>query len=241
MKYLNDLDWLHLVRFIEFEKIQEVLPKSSNKKVLEIGSGTGFMFGKLNQMYENVSGLEVEGSSYNFNNKNIKLYDGKNIPFKDNSFDIIVSSHVLEHVNEIDYLINEINRVMKKDAVAIHVIPSSTWRVLTSMFHYFALVRFFINFFTKKGRLSIQNKSNKRILKDKLKFVIFSPRHGERGNVFSEVYFFSKFFWKKKFLSQNSKIISVISINFTYWGNDILRNFLPIILRKKIPLLIGSS
>ena len=241
MFYLNSLDWLHLIRLHEFEKIKPFIPQGSNKKILEIGSGTGFMFGRLNEIYKNVFGLEVEGSSYRFKDKNIKLYDGKNIPFDNNSFDVIISSHVLEHVNDINYLLDETHRVLKNDGVSIHIIPSPTWRVLTSIFHYFALLQFSINIFFKKSRMSIKDKVQKKTLMDKLKFIFFAPQHGERGNLISEVYFFSNYFWKNIFIKQNFIISKVTGSNIIYWGNDFLRNILSLKNRKKISFVIGSS
>ena len=41
--------------------------------------------------------------------------DIHNMPFQNNSFDIILCNHVLEHVEDDKKAIKEINRVMKKD------------------------------------------------------------------------------------------------------------------------------
>lgn len=241
MLYLNSLDWLHIVRNHEFKKIEEFLPKEKNNSVLEIGSGTGFMFKKLKRKFDFVNGLEVEGSSYIFKDKDIKFYDGKNIPYKDNSFDIIISSHVLEHVNDIDYFLHETRRVLKNNGFSIHIIPSPSWRILTSFFHYFALFSFFLNLFFKNGRKSLKQKSKSKSIKEKLKFLIFSPRHGERGNVLTEVFYFSKIYWKKQFKKQNFLVSKINGSKIVYWGNDFLRNFMSLKIRKLLSYFIGST
>lgn len=47
-------------------------------------------------------------------NKEIVYYDGIKFPFKDKEFDYVICSHVLEHVNDADTFLKEIERVGKK-------------------------------------------------------------------------------------------------------------------------------
>ncbi len=49
--------------------------------------------------------------------------DIHNMPFKNNSFDVILCNHVLEHVQDDKKAIKEINRVMKKDGFSILQVP----------------------------------------------------------------------------------------------------------------------
>ncbi|MBE0492289.1 MAG: glycosyltransferase [Sulfurospirillum sp.] len=48
------------------------------------------------------------------------------IPYDDNSFDIVIANHILEHVSNIDAALSEINRVLRPDGVAILQTPYST-------------------------------------------------------------------------------------------------------------------
>lgn len=45
--------------------------------------------------------------------KEVVYYDGKNFPFKDKEFDYVICSHVLEHVEDVDYFLNEMSRIAK--------------------------------------------------------------------------------------------------------------------------------
>lgn len=45
--------------------------------------------------------------------KKIIFYDGDKFPFKDNEFDYVICSHVLEHVEDVDGFISELKRVAK--------------------------------------------------------------------------------------------------------------------------------
>ena len=53
----------------------------------------------------------------------IKCIDLQNIPFEDNTFDLIITEDVLEHVLDIEMAFNEIKRVLKKDGFHIFTIP----------------------------------------------------------------------------------------------------------------------
>ena len=63
-------------------------------------------------------------------------YDGQRIPFSDESFDLVFSSNVLEHVNDVGSLLTESRRVLCREGMAIHILPSPYWRIWTSLAHY---------------------------------------------------------------------------------------------------------
>lgn len=46
--------------------------------------------------------------------KEIVFYDGGKFPFRDKQFDYVICSHVMEHVENVDAFVDEINRVAKK-------------------------------------------------------------------------------------------------------------------------------
>jgi ubiquinone/menaquinone biosynthesis C-methylase UbiE len=46
-----------------------------------------------------------------------------NIPYNDNSFDIIISSHVLEHIPNDIKVMSELQRVLKPGGFSIHQVP----------------------------------------------------------------------------------------------------------------------
>jgi SAM-dependent methyltransferase len=51
------------------------------------------------------------------------IYDGKSIPFKDKVFDSILCTEVIEHVFEIDNLLTELVRVLKKTSYMLITCP----------------------------------------------------------------------------------------------------------------------
>ena len=65
-------------------------------------------------------GVEIESDK---KLDNIVYYDGKHIPFKDGYFDSILCSEVLEHVPNIDEIIDELNRVLISGGYMLVSVP----------------------------------------------------------------------------------------------------------------------
>ena len=55
--------------------------------------------------------------------KGIIYYDGKHLPFKNETFDSMISSEVFEHVINIEEMIKELNRVLKPGAHVLITVP----------------------------------------------------------------------------------------------------------------------
>jgi SAM-dependent methyltransferase len=63
------------------------------------------------------------------------LYDGVSLPVRDGAVDVVFSSSVLEHIprTAIDGLLREQRRVLDERGVIVHIVPSVSWRALTSV------------------------------------------------------------------------------------------------------------
>lgn len=66
--------------------------------------------------------FEGKGHSHDKEEKAI-YYDGKHIPFKDENFDLILSTEVFEHIFNLDEVLDELYRVSKKDGLMIITCP----------------------------------------------------------------------------------------------------------------------
>lgn len=90
------------------------------KKVLEVGAGDGSILKWLStyNFAEELYAVEISGSALQrIKERNIPqlrqalLFDGYTIPYEDNSFDLVILSHVLEHVEFERRLLRELQRV----------------------------------------------------------------------------------------------------------------------------------
>lgn len=50
-------------------------------------------------------------------------YDGKRLPFKDEAFDALFSSEVFEHIFNLEDILNELNRILRKRGKALFTVP----------------------------------------------------------------------------------------------------------------------
>jgi len=95
--------------------------------VLDVGLGLGYGMAILSVNASTVEGVDVDkkavayaSKEYLGNNPKIKkvsAYDGYNLPYADNSFDVVTCVDVLEHVEDYDRFIKELLRVSKKFVV----------------------------------------------------------------------------------------------------------------------------
>ncbi len=70
--------------------------------------------------------IDIEQSWHDHTNENIDFYyDWKKIPFENNYFDWILSTEVFEHTFNLNDVLKELNRVLKKDWFILITIPFS--------------------------------------------------------------------------------------------------------------------
>ena len=69
-------------------------------------------------------GVDIQQSGHSHELSEVDVYyDGKTIPFDDHYFDSVFCSEVIEHVFEVDYILDEINRVLKKGGKILLTVP----------------------------------------------------------------------------------------------------------------------
>src|SRR4051812_48590324 len=114
----------------------------SGARVLEIGGGNGFQAFRINSWGCEVESIDVSGPALGEQIYfPIKLYDGIHLPYGDNTFDIVFTSNVLEHVKHLSPLLSETRRVMRVGARAIHILPTPCWRLWTSLTYFVDVLR----------------------------------------------------------------------------------------------------
>ncbi len=92
--------------------IDEVLLANSGWNILDIGCGYNA------NKFANVI-CDVQDLSKYYPNKIFVRLVEKKLPFKDNEFDFVVASHVMEHVDDVEFFIGELERVSKQGYIEL--------------------------------------------------------------------------------------------------------------------------
>ncbi|MFA7081770.1 MAG: methyltransferase domain-containing protein [Bacteroidales bacterium] len=97
--------------------------KEAKGDLLDFGCGAK----PYKSLFKNTSsyvGVDIENESHNHQGEEIDFYyDGKVLPFTNESFDIVFSSEVLEHVPNLYKSLSEIERVVKENGLVLMTIP----------------------------------------------------------------------------------------------------------------------
>lgn len=124
-----------------------------NGKLLDFGCGRK-PYKNLFDVSDYV-GLDIEVSGHDHKESEVDVfYDGKTIPFEDNTFDSIFCSEVLEHVFNIDEVLAEIKRVHKDNGKILLTIPFA-WGEHEQPFDYARYTSFAIKDILERNNYSI--------------------------------------------------------------------------------------
>lgn len=103
-----------------YKHISELI-HNLNGRVLDIGCGQK-PYKALFSGGEYI-GLEIDTPENRTTKKADYFYDGKTIPFENNSFDSLLSNQVFEHVFNPNEFLKELNRVLKMNGLLLMTIP----------------------------------------------------------------------------------------------------------------------
>lgn len=119
-----------------------VLDLVKGKEVLDVASGSGYGTQLIAQHAKTVVGLDnnseaVEYAQKNYPAKNVTYVQGDahKMPFKDKSFDVIVSLETIEHLPRPEEFIAEVKRLLKKGGQFIVSTPNDDEFMEGNVFH----------------------------------------------------------------------------------------------------------
>jgi glycosyltransferase involved in cell wall biosynthesis/SAM-dependent methyltransferase len=239
-------EFLHIVREYEIEEIAKHFPPGAS--ILEIGGGTGFQARQLTDRGYKVTAIDVAASNY----KNDRVfpvidYDGKVFPFEDGTFDVVMSSNVLEHIVDLAQLHRESRRVLKPDGYCVHVMPSAVWRFWTGVANY-------VELFQRWGML-LPDLLPRRLglaelkrpvhglwrMAQVLRAYLVPVRHGEVGNAMTELWTFSRRYWVRHLRRHNCAIIAMAPMGLFYTGHMVLGKRWSMRWRQRAASVLGSA
>ena len=94
------------------DTINKKLEENPNWKILDLGCGY-----TANKNATVVADVQDLSNFYKYK-KFIKI-DEKKLPFQDKEFDFVITSHVIEHVDDLDFFIKEIERISNQGYIEL--------------------------------------------------------------------------------------------------------------------------
>jgi len=95
--------------------INNQISQNPNWNVLDIGCGY--------TAHEKASVIcDIQDLSNYYKNKKFVKLENKTLPFKNKEFDFVIASHVIEHVQDVEYFLSELQRVSSKGYIEVPTI-----------------------------------------------------------------------------------------------------------------------
>jgi len=232
---MNDLEWLHLMRHDELDVALEKFPKGKNIKILELGSGDGYMGKCLTEQNYDVICTDINPKLPSMFPVR-KIIDGK-LDFSSETFDLIFTSQVIAHVENLELFFDEVKRVLKKDGLMINLVPTTGWWIITNFWHYVLTPYNFLKFLKKSKIKDNQDKDNQdkdnqdkdnikkietRLIEKIINYLFLHPL-GNSPSFIYELKKFSKNNWIQLFKKYEFKIIEINKSTYAYSGYFILK------------------
>ncbi len=239
----------HLNRLREYELSLIVPHLVGQGRILEIGGGSGIQAKRLSEAGCDIVSVDVRDSGY-VDDRVFPVidYDGRRLPFANDSFDIIFSSNVLEHIPHLDEFQVEIKRVLRPGGHCVHIMPTGAWRFWTSVAHY-------VEFLQRTGQVARQlvpgalhprvilsnTKNCFRQMVGVARAYVVPPRHGETGNAVTELYTFSRNRWIRHFRNNGYQVMEAKPMDLFYTGHMVLGARWSMKSRRFASRLLGSA
>ena len=229
------------IRTEEFNLIRRFFQPGMN--VLEIGGGNGYqasLIARTGAVVESIDVAEPPAGVETY--FPVRTYDGQILPYPDQSFDIVFSSNVLEHISELKSMLSEVRRVMKSNALAIHI---------TSLSHYVYGVKIVLEIVKKRqAKLGttapssfgafVADKARKRGFLYVVGRIIAAGPHGQYPSALSELWYFSRRRWLRLFQESGFDLVEDWPSGIFHTGYGVFPS-ISIHRRRELARILGSA
>ena len=212
--------------------------RDDDRVILEVGGGQGWQAKQLERCGFDVRSIDVARHPDASADSPVMLYDGHRIPFADSCFDVIFSSNVLEHIAHLEAFERELHRVLKPGGLVIHVLPTPSWRLWTSLTHPVRVLRAVAARLNRAGGAGANGAVSAR---GSWRYVLWPNRHGERGNSLSELYWFSRQAWRRHFTDAGWQVLSVRPCPYFSTGQSVLGPIVGLRARRGLARVLGAA
>lgn len=143
-----------------YDNILHKLSQFSFNKLLDVGCGTGNLLSLITKKYEiQLSGVDLSPNMLNIANEklgekaDLRLGDSENLPFKDESFDMVTCTDSFHHYPHPENVLAEIKRVLNPKGTLLIANP---WAPTP----FRQLVNMYMRLFSKGGNVKLYSKND---------------------------------------------------------------------------------
>ena len=92
-----------MLKRISINHLNKIIKENPKWKILDIGCGY--------RAHPNASVIaDIQDLSNHYKDKNFIKINERKLPFKDKEFDFIIASHVIEHIEDFEFFIKELDK-----------------------------------------------------------------------------------------------------------------------------------
>lgn len=148
--------------------IDSLIKNKKDLRILNVGVATGHT-SELLSTYGKVKSIEYDEDCFEFTKNNVASIDlihGSilELPFEDNSYDLVCAFDVIEHVEDDQLGVNEMKRVCKAGGMVVVTVPAfmSLWSPHDEINHHFKRYKIneVLNLFNSSGEVVYQTYFN---------------------------------------------------------------------------------
>ena len=101
-----------MLKRTSIKHLNSIFKKNPEWKILDIGCGY--------RAHPNASIIaDVQDFSNHYKERKFVKINGKKLPFNDKEFDFVIASHVIEHVEDFEYFIKELERICSRGYIEL--------------------------------------------------------------------------------------------------------------------------
>ncbi len=111
-----------------------------NDRILEIGCGIGSVVSELSGQGYDITGTDISGEAIAYGLKKygdikLQVQPAEILKFEDETFDIVLSFDLFEHIARVDRHISEVFRVLRKDGFYLFQTPNKLSNIIFETLH----------------------------------------------------------------------------------------------------------
>ena len=107
------------------DKIDRLLGSLDGERVLEVGCGAGHLTRRLAERGVDVTGIDANPNASEIaGTDRVQTMRAEALDFPDDSFDVVVSVHAIEHIPELEAALEEMGRVLRPGGRVLFIYPA---------------------------------------------------------------------------------------------------------------------